>query len=402
MRTLTHTVFVTGLFALNTHMNLCAEQNNSAAAIPTGKLAFVNSDGFGSAGKIHVMAGQHQTKTLAYMTRQLEFLPDGNRIIYSTDDIAAHGIYIYDLKQHANMPLLTNIMSAESPAWSPDGTRIAFVVWPKGRKNSQIYTANADGSEVKLLTTGDYYNWTPRWSPDGKKLVFETTRNDSAATHVPGGYPARHAPLGPRAPARDRWGHQSCGPRPGRSPAPRRLFLTAADSPRPLFPAWRCPCGWISRARVHSRSPVSSPPARPVSLAASAAAVFPAGAPQTRVRTSYSSSTPAPPPRWPSSAVRPESGQPSLRFLPRSRKCVLEIHQRQSEPHFTNRRYPGQIVRQPRMLIRVLGLKPQVLMHDHLPVIRHAHLRRINRPRQSVMGNRRRWPCCQNSIRLAQ
>jgi len=188
MRTLTHTVFVTGLFALNTHMNLCAEQTNSAAAIPTGKLAFVTSDGFGSAGNIYVMAGQHQTKTLAYMTRELEFLPDGNRIIYSSDDIEAPGIYIYDLKQHANMPLLTNIMSAESPAWSPDGTRIAFVVWPKGRKNSQIYTANADCSEVKQLTTGDYYNWTPRWSPDGKKLVFETTRNDSAATHVPGGY----------------------------------------------------------------------------------------------------------------------------------------------------------------------------------------------------------------------
>lgn len=69
------------------------------------------------------------------------------------------------------MPLLTNTSDAEAPAWSPDGTKIAFVVYPERRKSSQIFTAKADGSNVKQLTEGPHYNWTPRWSPDGKQLV---------------------------------------------------------------------------------------------------------------------------------------------------------------------------------------------------------------------------------------
>lgn len=92
------------------------------------------------------------------------------------------------MKEHASTPLLTNIAKAEAPSWSPDGTKIAFEVWQEGRKSSQIYTANVDGSDVKQLTEGQYYNWIPRWSPDGKKLVFETTRNDTPKTHRRGGY----------------------------------------------------------------------------------------------------------------------------------------------------------------------------------------------------------------------
>ena len=165
-----------------------AAQSNTPVAIPTGKLAFVTSKGFGWAGKIVVIAGQHRTTTVAYKTRDLEFLPDGERIIYNANDAETNGVFIYDLKQHTSTALLTNIPGAEGLSWSPDGSKLAFVVWSAGRKSSQIWTANVDGSGAKPLTAGDYYNWTPRWSPDGTKLVFETTRNDNAVTHRPGGY----------------------------------------------------------------------------------------------------------------------------------------------------------------------------------------------------------------------
>jgi len=188
MRTLSQIVFVTGFFALNTQIYLCAGQTNLVAAIPIGKLAFVSSDSFGSAGEICVMSDQHRTMTLAFKTREPEFLPDGKRIIYSANDSEAQGIYIYDLKEQTSTPLLTNIANTEAPSWSPDGTKIAFEVYQDGLKSSQIYTANVNGSDVKQLTEGQFYNWTPRWSPDGKKLVFETTRNDTPKTHRPGGY----------------------------------------------------------------------------------------------------------------------------------------------------------------------------------------------------------------------
>jgi Tol biopolymer transport system component len=161
---------------------------NALSSLPTGKLAFVTSQNFGTAGKIYFIAGNHRTTTLAYETRALEFLPDGEHIVYAANDAQTNGVFLYDLKHHRNTALLTNVPGAEGISWSPDGSKVAFERWPADRKSSQIWTANVDGSGAKPLTAGDYFNWTPRWSPDGTKLVFETTRNENAVTHRPGGY----------------------------------------------------------------------------------------------------------------------------------------------------------------------------------------------------------------------
>jgi len=177
-----HLVLVVAVFALNAQA-----QSNTPVVIPTGKLAFVTSKNFGTAGKIYVITGAHRTTTLAYTTRELEFLPDGNRIIYSANDVHTNGVFIYDLKQHTSTAVLTNIPGAEAPCVSPDGRKIAFELYQEGRKGSDIYTANLDGTEKKQLTQGQSYNWLPRWSPDGTKLMFETMRNESPTNHVQNG-----------------------------------------------------------------------------------------------------------------------------------------------------------------------------------------------------------------------
>jgi dipeptidyl aminopeptidase/acylaminoacyl peptidase len=65
-----------------------------------------------------------------------------------------------------------------SPAWAPDGTRIAYVVTDGSRETSEIRVLNADGSLVMRLTTelagSDLPTWSdwPTWSPDGTRLVF--------------------------------------------------------------------------------------------------------------------------------------------------------------------------------------------------------------------------------------
>jgi len=187
MRTFLHIALGVGLFNLSTLTLRAEEQTNTQASIPIGKLAFVTSEGFGTAGNIYFMTGQHRTATLAFKTRELEFLPNGKRIIYCASDFKAQGIYIYDLNEHTSISILTKTANATQPSFSPDGTKIAFVMYPAGRKSSQIYAANGDGSEVRQLTDGQYYNWTPRWSPDSKHLVFETTRNDTPDNHVKNG-----------------------------------------------------------------------------------------------------------------------------------------------------------------------------------------------------------------------
>jgi TolB protein len=59
-----------------------------------------------------------------------------------------------------------------SPAWSPDGSRLAFVSDRSG--GAQIYMMNSDGSGVQRVTFQGSSNTDPAWSPDGTKLTYVT------------------------------------------------------------------------------------------------------------------------------------------------------------------------------------------------------------------------------------
>jgi Tol biopolymer transport system component len=55
---------------------------------------------------------------------------------------------------------LTNSVAwDEYPAWSPDGTNIAFASLRDG--NYEIYVMNADGSNVRRLTNQIFTDWQP-------------------------------------------------------------------------------------------------------------------------------------------------------------------------------------------------------------------------------------------------
>jgi Tol biopolymer transport system component len=87
-----------------------------------------------------------------------------------------------------------------SPAWSPDGTRIAFLrQWTDESTAPSLYIVNADGSGLRELTITPAFadapdrGSAPVWSPDGKRIAFESRHGvyvidaDGAATAmVPG------------------------------------------------------------------------------------------------------------------------------------------------------------------------------------------------------------------------
>jgi Tol biopolymer transport system component len=62
------------------------------------------------------------------------------------------------------------LRSAHSPAWSPDGSRLAFVSRRSG--DEEIYVAAADGRGVRRLTRSIGPDLSPAWSSDGSRLVF--------------------------------------------------------------------------------------------------------------------------------------------------------------------------------------------------------------------------------------
>ena len=68
---------------------------------------------------------------------------------------------------------LTSEGTNVEPAWSPDGSRIAFMSWRDG--NWQIYVMNEDGSDQTRLTNDAAQDRWPAWSPDGMRITFTRT-----------------------------------------------------------------------------------------------------------------------------------------------------------------------------------------------------------------------------------
>jgi len=57
------------------------------------------------------------------------------------------------------------------PAWSPDGSQLAFSSTRRGSRD--IWLMNADGSNLSLTVAGSAASAvSPAWSPDGAQIVF--------------------------------------------------------------------------------------------------------------------------------------------------------------------------------------------------------------------------------------
>lgn len=69
--------------------------------------------------------------------------------------------------------LLRGPAPLSAPAWSPDGTRLAFASRRAGDSVAQIYLVPMAGGEPERLTAGEGGARYPKWRPDGGALLYE-------------------------------------------------------------------------------------------------------------------------------------------------------------------------------------------------------------------------------------
>jgi TolB protein len=104
---------------------------------------------------------------------RVQWSPDGRSLAYVSDrndDLYNSDIYVDE------RCLTTPKDSFDwAPRWSPDGKRIAYVSDIDGW--ARIWIMNADGTDPKALTSGDFEDDLPAWSPDGAKICFARNRD---------------------------------------------------------------------------------------------------------------------------------------------------------------------------------------------------------------------------------
>jgi Tol biopolymer transport system component len=95
------------------------------------------------------------------------------RVVFSSND----DIYSMDA-DGSNLRQLTHRRGPEfDPAWSPDGKRIVYRDSRRGiNRNDEIYVMRADGSNQRNISRDPADDWGPAWSPDGKWIAFSAAR----------------------------------------------------------------------------------------------------------------------------------------------------------------------------------------------------------------------------------
>ena len=101
-------------------------------------------------------------------------------------DKGSVGFDIYTVNADGtNLTRLTHFPGGHgSPAYSPDGSQIAFVSTPESGTPWEIHVMNADGRGQVRLTDSQASNGGPAWSPDGMKIAFDSERDGNKEIYV--------------------------------------------------------------------------------------------------------------------------------------------------------------------------------------------------------------------------
>jgi len=109
---------------------------------------------------------------VAYVVRSIEPKPDAK------DDWVYHtNLWLAATDGRSAPRQLTRGTNAAAPTWSPSGDRIAFVRSGGEKEKPQIWVLPVNGGEATPLTKLETGAVAPRWSPDGQRLLFASSLN---------------------------------------------------------------------------------------------------------------------------------------------------------------------------------------------------------------------------------
>ena len=158
-------------------------------------------------------------------------------IAYSSDQDGDFEIWLMNADGSEQRKLTDNNAMDISPAWSPDGRKLAYVSFEQG--NSAIYIQDVATGARELVSSGKGINGAPSFSPDGKKMAMTLSRSGNPEIYV------RDMATGRTEQITQHW---SIDTEPVWSPDGRWVYFTSDRGGRPQI--YRVPPSGGSPARV--------------------------------------------------------------------------------------------------------------------------------------------------------
>jgi TolB protein len=100
--------------------------------------------------------------------------PDGSKLAYVSFEKKKPIIFVQSLASGSRQILANYKGNNSAPAWSPDGSKLAIVLTYGA--NSQIYTVSSSGGDLKQITKSTAIDTEPTFSPDGSHIYFSSDR----------------------------------------------------------------------------------------------------------------------------------------------------------------------------------------------------------------------------------
>ncbi len=101
--------------------------------------------------------------------------PDGTKVAYVSFENKKPVVYVQDLVTRQRTLIANYKGSNSAPSWSPDGTRLAIALARDGL--TQVYVTNADGTNLRRLTNTTGIDTEPQFSSDGQNIYFTSDRS---------------------------------------------------------------------------------------------------------------------------------------------------------------------------------------------------------------------------------
>jgi len=144
------------------------------------RIAYVTVDDT-PAGKVYRLqladADGHGARTLVKSREPLmspAWSPDGKRIAYVSFEDRNSAIYIQDVASGSREQLSGREGINSAPAFSPDGTRLAMTLSRDG--NPEIYVLELDSRRLTRMTNNRAIDTEAQFTPDGRALIFTSDR----------------------------------------------------------------------------------------------------------------------------------------------------------------------------------------------------------------------------------